>query len=25
VCSECVAKESKSNRDDLLRIFNVSR
>jgi hypothetical protein len=24
ICSECVAKESKSSRDDLLRIFNVS-
>ena len=25
ICSECIAKENKGNRDTLLRIFNVSR
>lgn len=25
ICAECVANRDKSNRDSLLRIFNVSR
>ncbi len=25
ICSECISKKEKSSRDNLLRIFNVSR